>query len=213
MGWDKDKITHQLKPQAKQTWGNINLLPISSRVGWWTVKTKTKIPSCPSCQMLPRSGFTLVSSTSSSLSNARGWKCSQFVSDTPSSFSLISAWGGPSQRIQSFTNCSNMHPSRRLQFFKNCSSMSLCFVFLRFLKHVLTESPPLSWCAQLWPAVGLLRTWNCLCLSWVSSLKPLLGWRQFCGKSHLTCTWHTRTMKTWYKCCPAVSIEYRYLTL
>lgn len=140
-------------------------------------------------------------------------KCSQFVSDTPSSFSLISAWGGPSQRIQSFTNCSNMHPSRRLQFFKTCSSMSLCFVFLRFLKHVLTESPPLSWCAQLWPAVGLLWTWNCLCLSWVSSLKPLLGWRQFCGKSHLTCTWHTRTMKTWYKCCPAVSIEYRYLTL
>lgn len=87
------------------------------------------------------------------------------------------------------------------------------FFFLRFLKHVLTESPPLSWCAQLWPAVGLLWSWNCLCLSWVSSLKPLLGWRQFCGKSHLTCTWHTRTMKTWYKCCPAVSIEYRYLTL
>lgn len=84
--------------------------------------------------MLPRSGFTLVSSTSSSLSNARGWKCSQFVSDTPSSFSLISAWGGPSQRIQSFTNCSNMHPSHRLQFFKNCSSMSLCFFFFTFFK-------------------------------------------------------------------------------
>lgn len=163
--------------------------------------------------MLPRSGFTLVSSTSSSLSNARGWEMQSVC--LWHSFILFSHFS----MGRSLPEDTVLHKLLQHASFPQASVLqellqheSVLF-FLRFLKHVLTESPPLSWCAQLWPAVGLLRTWNCLCLSWVSSLKPLLGWRQFCEKSHLTCTWHTRTMKTWYKCCPAVSIEYRYLTL
>jgi len=49
-----------------------------------------------------------------------------FVSVAPSflHYSPALVWG-PSHRIQSFTNCSNVGPPHELQFFKNCSSMRL----------------------------------------------------------------------------------------